>query len=133
MESLNLRVREIRTREGLSQTEFAERIGLSKNFISLVETGGRIPSDRTISDICREFGVNEIWLRTGAGDAYAPPSRAEELGRLVKSLMADRPEAFRARLITALLRFDPDGPEWQVLENIYDSVAAQAEKEKDDR
>lgn len=129
MENLNMRIREVRTHAELSQTEFAERIGLSKNFISLVETGGRVPSDRTISDICREFGVNETWLRTGAGEPFMPPSRSEEMGRLVKSLMADKPEAFRSRLITALLRFDADGPEWQLLENIYNSVAADVEKE----
>mgnify|MGYP006896599134 FL=1 len=58
-----------------------------------------------------------------------PPSRSEEMGRLVKSLMEDKPEAFRSRLITALLRFDADGPEWQLLENIYNSVAADVEKE----
>lgn len=50
------------------------------------------------------------------------------MGRLVKSLMADKPEAFRTRLITALLRFDADGPEWQLLEDIYNSVAADIKK-----
>ena len=45
--------------------------------------------------------------------------------------MNDRPESFRARLITALLRFSPDGPEWAALESIYNSIQAEAEKKTD--
>lgn len=60
---------------------------------------------------------------------YQQKSREEELGALLKSVLADRPEAFRSRLLTALLRFDPDGAEWQVLERIYESIAEEAKKE----
>lgn len=112
-----------------NKSVFARKINISPQFAAQLYAGRRIPSDRTISDICREFGVSKTWLRTGAGEPFAPPSRADEMGRLVKSLMADKPEAFRTRLITALLRFDADGPEWQLLENIYNSVAADVEKE----
>lgn len=115
----------------LTKTAFAEKIHVTPQFISAICSGAKIPSDRTISDICREFGVNETWLRSGAGEPFALPSRGEELARLVKSLMADKPEAFRTRLITALLRFDANGPEWQLLENIYNSIAADIKKETD--
>lgn len=125
------RIKHIRTSLGLTQEQFASKIGLTRNYVAKIEIGNREPSDRTISDICREFGVNETWLRTGAGEPFMPPSRSEEMGRLVKSLMADKPEAFRTRLITALLRFDANGPEWKLLEDIYNSVAADMEKEAD--
>lgn len=108
---------------GGNRSAFARRIGISPAYATQLCTGQRLPSDRTILDICREFSVNEIWLRTGAGEPFSPPSRAEEMGKLVRDLMADRPEAFRVRLITALLRLDPDGPEWRVLEDIYNSLA----------
>ena len=111
------RIKYVRSALGLTQEQFASKIGLSRNYVAKIEIGNREPSDRTISDICREFGV------TGAGEPFAPPSRADEMGRLVKSLMADKPETFRTRLITALLRLDPDGPEWGVLEDIYNSLA----------
>lgn len=114
-----------------NKSVFARKINISPQFAAQLYAGQRIPSDRTISDICREFGVSETWLRTGAGEPFAPPSRADEMGRLVKSLMADKPEAFRTRLITALLRFDADGPEWQLLEDIYNSIAADIKKETD--
>lgn len=126
------RIKLVRQKEGLTQEQFAGRIGLSRNFVAKIEIGNRVPSDRTIADICREFGVSETWLRTGVGEPYEVRTREEEMGDLLGSLMKDSPESFRSRLITALLRFDPDGPEWQVLENIYNSVAAEAdEKDKE--
>ena len=41
----------------------------------------------------------------------------------IRSLMADSPESFRSALVTTLLRFDPNGPEWEILERIYDGIA----------
>lgn len=64
------RILKIRKDSKLNQEDFGLRLNLTKNYISLIETGNRIPSDRTISDICREFNVNENWLRTGTGDMY---------------------------------------------------------------
>ncbi len=65
---MNKRILEIRKDAGKTQDVFAEKLGLTKNFISLIETGKREPSDRTIKDICREFNINEDWLRTGKGE-----------------------------------------------------------------
>lgn len=123
------RVKAVRKELGMTLDAFGKRVGVTKTAISNIENGARCLTDQMLLSICREFGVNETWLRTGAGEPFMPPSRSEELGRLVKSLMADKPESFRSRLITALLRFDADGPEWQLLEDIYNSVAADAEKE----
>lgn len=69
----------IRKNVGLNQEQFAKRLGLSRSFVNQVETGKKNISDRTISDICREFHVNEIWLRTGEGEMFAPsPSSVME-------------------------------------------------------
>lgn len=126
------RVKAVRKELGMTLDAFGKRVGVTKTAISNIENGARCLTDQMLLSICREFGVNETWLRTGAGEPFMPPSRSEEMGRLVKSLMADKPESFRSRLITALLRFDADGPEWQLLEDIYNSVAAEAdEKDKE--
>lgn len=127
--TINGRIKQIRVSANLTQTEFAERIGLTKNYISLVENGQRAPSDRTIKDICREFGVNENWLREGVGEPFASKTRADEMAEFIKGLMNDSPDSFRSRLVTTLLRFDPNGAEWEVLERIYESVAAEQKKE----
>lgn len=125
---MNTRIKEVRKAAKLTQTAFGEKIGLTQNYIALIEGGQREPGDRTIRDICREFGVNEMWLRTGNGEMYLPQDREAEMTGLVKSLMNDSPESFRSALVTTLLRFDPDGPEWEVLERIYQSIAGEMGK-----
>lgn len=64
---MNGRIKEIRIKLGITQQEMADKLGLKRNTIATYEMGKANPSDRTISDICREFGVNEVWLRTGEG------------------------------------------------------------------
>lgn len=61
------RIIELRKEYGLSQEAFAKKIGLSRNFINQFENGNKNISDRTISDICDTFAINEEWLRTGKG------------------------------------------------------------------
>lgn len=84
MDGISSRILQIRKTMGLSQAAFGKKINLSQNFIWAVENGQRDPSDRTISDICREFNVNEAWLRTGEGEMYLPKSRGEEIGEIVR-------------------------------------------------
>lgn len=62
------RFKQIRKSVKLTQKEFAEALSLSQNYIAQIEIGKKIPSDRTISDVCRVFKVNEEWLRTGEGE-----------------------------------------------------------------
>lgn len=66
------RIIKIRESEGLSQERFAEKLELSRNFINQVENGKKNMSDRTISDICRKFDINEEWLRYGTGEMKIP-------------------------------------------------------------
>lgn len=67
---MNTRIFEIRKNAGLTQEEFANEINLSKNYVWMIEKGERIPSDRTILEICRKFNVSLEWLTTGQGDMY---------------------------------------------------------------
>lgn len=67
IEIMNERIKKIRKNFNLTQTEFGARLGVKGNTITNYETGLRNPSEAVIISICREFGVNEIWLRTGEG------------------------------------------------------------------
>lgn len=66
------RIKELRKALRMTQTAFADRIGIRQNSVALLEMGRNTPSDQTVAFICREFRVNEDWLRTGAGDMFVP-------------------------------------------------------------
>lgn len=67
---MNERIRQIRKALDLTQQEFADRIGLKRNSIANYEIGRNVPIDAVIISICREFNVNETWLRTGEGEMF---------------------------------------------------------------
>ena len=85
---MNTRIIELRKIMNLTQDEFAKKMGLSRNFIWMIEKGDRIPSDRTISDICRIFGVDRVWLETGVGEPFRPRTKEEELASVFGSILA---------------------------------------------
>ncbi len=123
------RIKELRKSLGLNQTEFAKKLGIAPNTISSYEAGTIAPSSAIIKSICREYGVNETWLRTGAGEMRRSRSREAELGELIRSRLIDSPESFQSALVTTLLRFNPDGPEMQVLEKILRSLIEDFQKD----
>lgn len=51
----------------MTQEDFSKKLGLARNSIANYEIGRREPTNAIIVSICREFGVNEVWLRTGEG------------------------------------------------------------------
>ena len=68
------RIKMVREKYSLNQTEFANRLEIKQSTFSANESGARPASDRTISAICREFNINENWLRTGDGEMLSKPS-----------------------------------------------------------
>ena len=117
---MNERIAELIRALGLRQMEFAKRLSLSQPFVSALCSGSKTPSERTVYDICREFNVNEHWLRTGEGEMFRPQTTEQELYALLGDLMADKPD-FRHRLITVLLRMLPE--EWRMLERKMEELA----------
>lgn len=82
---MNQRLRELRKALNLNQTEFGNRIGVKQSTITGYETGNRIPLDSVIISICREFNVNENWLRSGDGEMFLPVE--DEVGEVVSKLV----------------------------------------------
>ena len=68
---------------GMTQQEFADKIAVKRNTVATYETGRSSPSDSALSLICREFGVNEAWLRDGIGEMFKPES-GTPLGNLAE-------------------------------------------------
>lgn len=114
---MNNRIRELRKATlKMTQKEFSGRLGLSENFIWQIEKGERDPSDRTITDICREFRVNETWLRTGEGEMMQPVNRDAEIAAFMGDVMRGENEDFRRRLVAALSKLTVE--EWELLEKM---------------
>lgn len=67
------RIKKIRKDKNLTQVEFGEKIGVKGNTVTNYENGLRNPTDAILHSICREFNVNEEWLRTGEGEPYIEP------------------------------------------------------------
>lgn len=65
---MNERIKMIRKKLGLSQTDFAERIAISRSALAKIESGENRPSERTQMLICDKFGINPEWLQTGQGE-----------------------------------------------------------------
>lgn len=121
MSTINDRIALLIKDKGLKRTEFAERLHVSGPFISMICSGTKVPSDRTISDICREFGVSLAWLQDGEGEMYVQRSQNEQLALMVADLMAESDDSFRKRFVSAFLAFPPD--KLAVLEEFINSLA----------
>lgn len=122
------RIAEVRKSAGLSQAEMADRLGLSRNFISLMENGNRIPSERTVTDICREFGVNRNWLVDGIGDPLRAVDRSQEIAAILSSAISHNDTA-RDRLIRAFSML-PDEM-FEQAERILEEIVENLQKEKE--
>jgi transcriptional regulator with XRE-family HTH domain len=68
VKELKRRIKELRSSMGLTQQQFADRLGLKRQTIAAYEVGNTEPSNATLLSICREYKVNENWLRTGEGE-----------------------------------------------------------------
>lgn len=108
---------------GYSQEKFAQELNLSRNFINQIEAGKKNPSERTILDICREFNVNEEWLRTGEGEMFIDLSHEEEIADLTYKLLSEETTSFKNRLISALSKLTDE--QWDMLEQVIDDISAQ--------
>ncbi len=87
---LKERLKKIRKTLDITQQEFADRIGIKRNSYANYEIGRNIPIDAIILSICREFNVNEDWLRTGAGgdeNMFVKLSEDEELAMYTQMLL----------------------------------------------
>lgn len=121
MNAINERIAFLIKETGLTKTAFSRKVNLSQAFISEICSGSKAPSDRTISDICREFNVSLDWLQNGEGEMYVQRSANEELGIMVASLMAEADESFRKRFVSAMLELPPEF--WPELEKFIKKIA----------
>jgi transcriptional regulator with XRE-family HTH domain len=89
MKTVYERIKEIRTRLGMSQVEFSERIFVSKSFYGDIEIGKKKVNDRIIFIVSKQFNVNIEWIKTGEGEMFTntpPDIRVEKLLNIYNQL-----------------------------------------------
>ena len=114
------RIKIIRKEKKLTQVEFGDIIGVKGNTVTNYETGLRNPTDAVIKSICREFNVNEKWLRTGEGDMFNELDREQEIASMTAMLFKEEESSFKYRMIKALCGLDEQG--WEVLEKLAKEI-----------
>ena len=88
-DNLKERIKALRKALDLTQQEFADKIGMKRNTVANYETGRNEPSASVISLICREFSINENWLRTGEGDMKIEIPEEDLYSRAAASLLKE--------------------------------------------
>lgn len=118
---MNERIKEIRNALKMTQQEFAERIKIKRNTVATYEMGRSIPSDSAIALICKEFSVNEDWLRNGNGEMFIPVSKSEQISKMISEVLKSDEDSFKRRLINALANLDDSG--WDSIEKLIDMIS----------
>ena len=115
------RLKELRITLNLSQQKFADKLGIARGNIGAYEVNKNSPSDAVIALICKQFNVNESWLRTGNGEMFNPISKDDEIADMISDVVKSDEKDFKRRLISALARLDDTG--WENLEKLIDMIS----------
>lgn len=103
---MNLRLKKLRKRLGLSQEAFANRLGMKGSSISLLESGNRNITEPVIRSICREFNVDYIWLTTGAGEMFVDSSDDDVIST-IEHIMESENEFYK-KIFRSLSKLDDE-------------------------
>ena len=117
------RIKKLRKILGITQQELANRIGIKRNTIATYESGRNEPIDAVISLICREFNVNEHWLRTGEGEMFLQLTKKDELILWANTALNKGSEDFKNRFVDALSKLNEN--DWELLANIAETLVKQ--------
>ena len=120
------RFKELREALSLTQQKFADRLDISRNFVAQIEMGNKIPSERTVKDICREFKVNYEWLTEGTGEMFIQNKRKSEIADFVGSVLNGEADSFKVRLVEMLANLNES--EWETLQKLANALADKEEK-----
>lgn len=121
------RIKALRKALSLNQTDFGSKIGVKQSAVAAYESGSRTPLDSVIVSICREFGVNERWLRTGEGEMLMHLSREEEIMRFAATVIRDPSSEFQRQALAVLAKLTPE--QWQLMEQMARKLLQEQAKE----
>ena len=124
--TLGERIREVRKSLKMTMDQFGERIGVTKSTISNIENGNRNATEHMIKSICREFEVNEEWLRTGAGGSdnmFKKMTADEQAYNRFGYIMENASPAKKAALSMLLeLVYSAPDDSWDAIERQFEEL-----------
>lgn len=101
----------LRKKLDMNQIKFAEKLKLSSAAISRIEKGERNLTDRLAMQICSEFGVNEVWLKTGEGDMFVNSSENELIAETVADII-NKDDKFMKKVLLTFSKLTPEQREF---------------------
>lgn len=113
---MNERVKQLRKTLDLTMEKFGDRLGVKKNSISQIESGKNSLTEQMIKSICREFDVDEEWLRNGTGSMFIERTRDEEIAKFIGTIQSVDDDSFMKKFISMLAKLDES--EWKLLEKM---------------
>lgn len=122
------RIKELRKTLGLTLESFGDKVGVGKSTISRIENGTNGLTEQMILSICREFNVNEEWLRSGTGEMFKDMTLDEEIISFIGDIQWDASNTFKKRFISAIAKLNEE--EWKVLEKIITICANETEEKE---
>lgn len=129
---MNERIKLIRKEAKLSQEEFGNRIRITKSSVSLLESGRNNPSEQTIRLICREFGINEEWLRTGEGEMFRAFPEEDELSVYIEELLDGTDDKVHKAIRAFLMAYGKmNSASKKVMNELIDNWLEEMKKEQD--
>lgn len=125
------RIRQLRKELGLNQTEFGCKIGVKQGTVAGYEIGTKNPMDAVVISICREFNVNEEWLRNGTGEMFKKRLPTDPVGDYVEELLTEDNAFFD--LIKEMMRtyHELDEPSRQAMLNYFRLLKENLVKKKE--
>ena len=120
------RLKELRKILGLTQQEFADKLGIKRNAIATYEVGKSNPGDSVVALICSKFSVSESWLRAGEGDPFLEKSREEQIRDYFSDLEGLSGE-LKDRLLDALAAIRPE--DWKLIEQLVNRIVAESRRD----
>lgn len=100
------RIKKIRKELDLTQQAFADKIGMKQNTIAQYEMGRTKPSDAIVFSICREFNVNEVWLRTGKGEMFQELTEQQKILNYSALLLKEKDSAVAKAIQTLIVTYE---------------------------
>lgn len=120
---MNERIKKLRKELGLTQEKFGERIGIKKNSLSQIENGINNVTEQILKSICREFHVNEDWLRHDTGEMFASSSTQEDLESSIQKLLSEKDNTTADLIKGIIITYEKlDLSDKQVINRVIDDI-----------